>query len=97
MGSAGPAQFEIFQVLKIAKRGLVLAGQVRSGAVRAGMQVCLPLNSELTFVATVKSVEFIDHPDGRSDIGLVLEDDDDFSLAGLFDTGEVVLVREAAA
>jgi hypothetical protein len=95
MAGAGNAEFEIIAVIKIPNRGTVLAGQVRAGVVRAGMQVLLPLNGQRKIAATVKSVEFIDHSDGRADIGLTIEDDDSF-LAQLLEPGEVVSVCEPA-
>jgi len=95
MTGRGNAEFEIIAVFGIPNRGTVLAGRIRSGVVRAGMQVLLPLNSQFKITATVTSVEFIDHSDGRADVGLVIEDGDSF-MAQLFQPDEVVSVCEPA-
>jgi translation elongation factor EF-Tu-like GTPase len=96
MTSRGSAEFEIIAVFEIPNRGTVLAGRIRSGVVCAGMQVLLPLNSQLKITTTVTSVELIDHSDGRADVGLIIEDEDSF-MAQLFQPGEVVSVREPAS
>ena len=99
MDNAAQAQFEITQVCEIGRRGVVLAGQIRSGVVRPGMQVHLPLNTGLNIVMTVKSVEFIDYPGGKADVGLILDEEDPDRrslLVQLCEAGEVVSIRNAA-
>jgi GTPase len=64
MSKVAQARFEITRVFQITGRGVVLAGQIRSGVVRIGMQVHLPLNSGFGIASTVKSVEFVDYPGG---------------------------------
>jgi GTPase len=76
MGNAGQAHFEITKVFEIAGRGVVLAGQIRSGVVRPGMLARLSLNSGLHIVTTVKSVEFVDHLGGKAELGLILNEED---------------------
>ncbi len=75
MSSTGEAYFEITRVFEITGRGVVLAGQIRSGVVRAGMQVHLPLNGAFTITSTVKSIEFVDYPGGLADVGLILAEE----------------------
>lgn len=53
----------------------MLAGQIRSGVVRAGMQVHLPLNGGLTITPTVTSIEFVDCTGGVADVGLILDEE----------------------
>ncbi len=57
MDKAEQSQFDITQVLEIRDRGVVLAGQLRSGAVEPGMQINFTHNTGLKIVATVKSVD----------------------------------------
>jgi hypothetical protein len=75
MDIVDPAQFEITKVFEMSSGDLVLAGQIRSGVVRAGMRAHLPLNSGFDMVAIVKSVEFVDYPGGKADVGLILDEE----------------------
>jgi hypothetical protein len=50
-------------------------------------------------VASVKSVEFVDYPGGKAEIGLILDEDDPECRSlwlKLCAAGDVVLIREAA-
>jgi GTPase len=91
------ACFEIAHVFEITGRGVVLAGQIRSGVVRTGMEIRLALNSGLVITSMVKSVEFVDHPGGLADVGLML-DADTPALRSLWtragNTGDVICVFE---
>jgi GTPase len=93
----GEAYFEITRVFQITGRGVVLAGQIRSGVVSVGMQVHLPLNSGFGITSTVKSVEFADYPGGLADVGLIL-DEESPELRSLWmqacTVGEVICLSE---
>jgi GTPase len=98
VSKTGQAYFEITGVFQITGRGVVLAGQIRSGVVRAGMQVQLPLDSGFTITSTVKSVEFVDGPGRLADVGLILNEESP-ELRSLWmqacRAGEVVRVSDA--
>jgi GTPase len=99
MDNAGRAHFEITRVFEISNRGVVLAGQIRSGVVRQGMRAHLSLNSGLDIAATVKSVEFLDYRSGKADVGLILDEEDPecrFLWVQLCEAGDVILVCETA-
>jgi GTPase len=99
MDKVGQSLFEITRVFEISNRGVVLAGQIRSGVVRQGMQAHLPLNSGVDVVATVKSVEFVDHGSGNVEVDLILDEEDPQCrslLLQLYEAGDVISIREAA-
>jgi hypothetical protein len=67
------AKFGVREVLWLKSRGeLVLAGNITEGAVSAGMQALVWLDSKAYWALPVTSVEFIDQPSvGESLVGLV--------------------------
>jgi len=97
MSKGAQARFEITGVFQITGRGVVLAGQMRSGFVRAGMQVHLAHSSGFGITSTVKSVECVDYPGGVADVGLIL-DEESPELRSLWmacTAGEVICLSEA--
>ncbi|MFD0725167.1 hypothetical protein [Lysobacter brunescens] len=63
-GDLQTALFEVKSTCYLASRSLyVIAGEIKSGAVRAGMQIEISLNSAITMNLDVAGIEFIRQPE----------------------------------
>jgi hypothetical protein len=62
------------------------------------MRARLPVNRGRVIVASVKSVEFVDYPGGKTDTGLIL-DEEDAECRSLWlrscKAGDVISIRDA--
>ncbi len=80
------------------KRLFVLCGHIVSGAVREGMDVLIPINSQLSRAVEINSVEHVNAADSADTIGIthIVESDDDLSLLmGLNISGELLKIVES--
>jgi hypothetical protein len=75
MSKVDQARFEITRVFELTGQGVVLAGQMRAGIARPGMQAHLSVDRGFGIASTIKSVEFIDYPGGLADVGLILDEE----------------------
>ena len=68
------AFFAVERLFELSSRvGIVLQGQIMSGAICAGMKTKVLVDGQLYMVATIKSVEFVDGPGSESAVGLLID------------------------
>lgn len=68
------ATFEVKNIFELPSlRAVVLQGVITSGMVVSHMTIKVGILDRLYMTASIKSVEYMDGPDGESAIGLVLD------------------------
>lgn len=70
------ARFHINHSFKLRfgdQQSFVLAGQITEGAVRKGMEVRIPFNSQFAMSVAVDRIEFARRGDGRDDVCLCFD------------------------
>ena len=68
------ATFRALRTFGLESRNLfVISGDVVQGSVVAGMRIHVPLNSAVSIEMTISSVEYVDGPGDRSEVGLTFE------------------------
>ncbi len=91
------AKFFVFDTFELASRNLfVLAGEIREGEIKAGMNVNIRFNSSVSMTAPIHSIEFALRR-GREDVCLCIlyEDDTDLMIwRGLNIGDEIVEVTD---
>jgi hypothetical protein len=91
-----PATFLIRRAFHLPSRSVfVVAGDILSGVVRAGMLIDVRLNEAVTMPTPIRAVEAVDvnRAAAHAEVGLVLDCDDEVARAmfsGLFEAGEVL-------
>jgi hypothetical protein len=73
------ARFRVRDTFDIPGRGIFVAGSIVEGDVRSGMLLKIPLNSTVTVVMPVRSVEFMCR-DGREDVCLCVDTDNEIGI-----------------
>jgi hypothetical protein len=90
------ARFLVQGVFHLKSRELfVVYGDVLEGEVRPGMEIVLPLNSQLSLELSIEGVEFVDGTPTGFHIGLAIKLDEDLDLSllqGLNLSAEVLTV-----
>jgi hypothetical protein len=67
------ASFRAMRVFQVTGRGVVVEGVILGGGtIKPGMDLVVPLNSSMSLRFEIASVEYVDHPGGKGDVGLVL-------------------------
>ena len=71
-----PGTLAVAGTFPIARRGVVVYGEVIAGDVRAGEVLTVPLNGGTSTSAVIRSVEAVDRPETGVHVGLLLSNDE---------------------
>jgi len=70
-------RFKIERCLVISGGGPVVSGQILEGVVTKGMSLYITFNTDASMTILINGVEFLDHPEGVSEVALLLDYDSD--------------------